>query len=117
MTSRSPLVNRLAVIIGAIVLTAIVSMATTLAVSNSIEGNATAINLAGSLRMGAFQLVARSATEDYRNGQRAILERIAEYEERLKAPAITRSLPGTDDHPLLQQYRRVNEQWTNQLRP
>jgi len=117
MTSRSPLVNRLAVIIGAIVLTAIVSMATTLAVSNSIEGNATAINLAGSLRMGAFQLVARSATEDYRNGQRAILERIAEYEERLKAPAITRSLPGTDDHPLLQQYRRVNEQWANQLRP
>lgn len=117
MTSRSPLVNRLAMIIGAIVLTAIVSMATTLAVSNSIEGNATAINLAGSLRMGAFQLVARSATEDYRNGQGAILERIAEYEERLKAPAITRSLPGTDDHPLLQQYRRVNEQWTNQLRP
>ena len=117
MTSRSPLVNRLAVIIGAIVLTAIVSMATTLAVSNSIEGNATAINLAGSLRMGAFQLVARSATEDYRNGQGAILERIAEYEERLKAPAITRSLPGTDDHPLLQQYRRVNEQWANQLRP
>ncbi|WP_396621767.1 histidine kinase [Marinobacter sp. W-8] len=116
MTSRSPLVNRLAVIIGAIVLTAIVSMATTLAVSNSIEGNATAINLAGSLRMGAFQLVARSATEDYRNGQGAILERIAEYEERLKAPAITRSLPGTDDHPLLQQYRRVNEQWATQLR-
>src|SRR5690554_1531421 len=117
MTSRSPLVNRLAVVIGAIVLTAIVSMATTLAVSNSIEGNATAINLAGSLRMGAFQLAARSATDDPQDSTGTINQRIEEYEDRLRDPAIIRSIPRTDDHPLVEQYKIVEYGWANQLRP
>ena len=117
MTSRSPLVNRLAVVIGAIVLTAIVSMATTLAVSNSIEGNATAINLAGSLRMGAFQLAARSASEDPVENTDTLDQRIEEYEDRLRDPAIIRSIPHTDDHPLVEQYKTVEYGWANQLRP
>lgn len=117
MTSRSPLVNRLAVVIGAIVLTAIVSMATTLAVSNSIEGNATAINLAGSLRMGAFQLAARSASEDPVDNTDTLDQRIEEYEDRLRDPAIIRSIPRTDDHPLVEQYKTVEYGWANQLRP
>ncbi|WP_370230518.1 histidine kinase [Marinobacter nauticus] len=116
MTSRSPLVNRLAVVIGAIVLTAIVSMATTLAVSNSIEGNATAINLAGSLRMGAFQLAARSASEDPVENTDTLDQRIEEYEDRLRDPAIIRSIPRTDDHPLAEQYKTVEYSWANQLR-
>ncbi|MCC4270018.1 histidine kinase [Marinobacter nauticus] len=117
MTSRSPLVNRLAVVIGAIVLTAIVSMATTLAVSNSIEGNATAINLAGSLRMGAFQLAARSASESPVENTETLDQRIEEYEDRLRDPAIIRSIPRTDDHPLVEQYKTVEYSWANQLRP
>jgi len=117
MTSRSPLVNRLAVVIGAIVLTAIVSMATALAVSNSIEGNATAINLAGSLRMGAFQLAARSASEDPVENTDTLDQRIEEYEDRLRDPAIIRSIPRTDDHPLVEQYKTVEYGWANQLRP
>lgn len=117
MTSRSPLVNRLAVVIGAIVLTAIVSMATTLAVSNSIEGNATAINLAGSLRMGAFQLTARSATDDPQDSTGTLNQRIEAYEDRLRDPAIIRSIPRTDDHPLAEQYKTVEYSWANHLRP
>ncbi|RKR77986.1 histidine kinase [Marinobacter nauticus] len=117
MTSRSPLVNRLAVVIGAIVLTAIVSMATTLAVSNSIEGNATAINLAGSLRMGAFQLAARSASESPVENTETLDQRIEEYEDRLRDPAIIRSIPRTDDHPLVEQYKTVEYGWANQLKP
>lgn len=117
MTSRSPLVNRLAVVIGAIVLTAIVSMSTTLAVSNSIEGNATAINLAGALRMGAFQLIARSATEDYENGRATAGARINDYERRLEDTAILRSVPGADDHPLARQYRQMLAAWQDELKP
>ena len=117
MTSRSPLVNRLALVISAIVLTAIVSMASTLAVSNSIEGNATAINVAGSLRMGAFQLVARSGAIGLENGEAFTLERIESYQERLSDSTISRSIPGTDDHPLAQQYRLVLETWHGRLRP
>ena len=61
MPSNSPLVRRITIAVGAVVLTAVVSMATTLVVSQSIKGNATAINLAGALRMGAVQLLARPA--------------------------------------------------------
>ena len=117
MRSSSPLVNRLAVVIGAIVLTAIVSMSTTLAVSNSIEGNATAINLAGALRMGAFQLIARSAAEDLQNSQAQVAERIDQYQNRLQDAAILRSVPNTPDHPLARQYQQVLTTWEVELRP
>lgn len=117
MVSRSPLVNRLAVVIGAIVLTSIVSMSTTLAVSNSIEGNATAINLAGALRMGAFRLIAKSATGDLQNGKSVLDLRIAEYEQRLQDPTIARAIPPTNDHPLARQYTRVKVAWANMLKP
>ena len=62
MKSRTSLVNRLTVVVGAIVLTALVSMTATLFVSKSIEGNATAINQSGALRMGAFQLLSRAVS-------------------------------------------------------
>lgn len=117
MRSSSPLVNRLAVVIGAIVLTAIVSMSTTLAVSNSIEGNATAINLAGALRMGAFQLIARSAAEDFQNSQAQVAERIDQYQNRLQDAAILRSVPNTAGHPLARQYQQVLTTWEVELRP
>ena len=99
MTSRHPLVNRIAIVIGAIVLTAIVSMASTLAVSNSIEGNATAINQAGLLRMGAFQLISAAASETQPDRQ-AISDQLDEYEALIEAPAVIHAIPRTDDHPL-----------------
>ena len=116
MTARNPLVNRIGIVIGAIVLTAIVSMATTLAVSSSIEGNATAINVAGSLRMGAFQLVSRSGVPPG-PGAQSQQRQLADYEARLHAPVITHSIPKTDDHPLAVQYRTVNETWNTLLKP
>jgi len=117
MKSTSPLVNRLALIIGAIGLTAIVSMATTLAVSKSIEGNATAINQSGALRMGAFQLAARAATEDFQTGQGSIDEQIQAYQQRLQHPAILRSVPKTADHPLAMQYQTVKDTWQREFLP
>src|SRR5690554_6780165 len=117
MTSRSPLVNRLAVAIGAIVLTAIVSMATTLGISSSIEGNATAINQAGALRMAAFQLAARSATTDLTNGDASIEAQTASYQNRLETSAIVRSIPRSTDHPLALQYQKVKQLWLTRLKP
>ncbi|KXS51377.1 MAG: sensory histidine kinase, partial [Marinobacter sp. T13-3] len=116
MTSRHPLVNRIAIVIGAIVLTAIVSMASTLAVSNSIEGNATAINQAGLLRMGAFQLIAAVASETQASEQ-AINEQMDEYEALIEAPAVVHAIPRTDDHPLALQYANVRAIWQTELKP
>lgn len=118
MTSRHSLVNRIAIVVGAIVLTAIVSMATTLAVSKSIEGNATAINLAGALRMGAFNLLAHAASGDQSDDTTADLaRRIDTYTQRLSDAALLRAIPDAEDHPLAQQYQRIRQSWENDLKP
>lgn len=118
MTPRSPLVHRIAIVVGAVVLTALVSMATTLAVSKSIEGNATAINLAGALRMGAFQLLSRTATPSAEQpGQDGIATMLDQYQERLTAPAIQAAVPQGRDHPLALQYQTILNAWNTGLRP
>lgn len=115
MKSRSPLVNRIAIVVSAIVLTSIVSMATTLAVSKSIEGNATAINLAGALRMGAFRLLSHVAGPD--DTQISIEGLASSYESSLTNGNITRAIPSATDHPLATQYRTIRAYWEQTLRP
>lgn len=118
MKSRSPLVNRIVIVVGAVVLTALVSMATTLAVSRSIEGNATAINLAGALRMGAFQLLSQSATPpNGANGQNAPQQALDQYEKKLFNGSITGAIPTNEDHPLAAQYQSILNTWQTMLRP
>ncbi|GGE54717.1 histidine kinase [Streptosporangium jomthongense] len=118
MKSRSPLVNRIAIVVCAVVLTSIVSMATTLAVSKSIEGNATAINLAGALRMGAFRLLSHAASPgENQAGENNIRNLTAAYELRLRDSNITRAIPAAQDHPLAEQYRAIETYWEQTLRP
>ncbi len=118
MKSRSPLVTRIALVVGAVVVTALVSMATTLAVSKSIEGNATAINLAGALRMGAFQLLARSAGPfAVESGQGSIRELLDRYETKLANTGITDAIPENPEHPLTRQYQAILDSWEAMLRP
>ena len=86
---KSPLVNRIILAVSAIVLTSIVSMSATLAISKSIEGSATAINAAGALRMGVNQLLTRLSVLPARPdaSQNAIL--FSAYENQLSGRAIT----------------------------
>ena len=116
MTSKHPLVNRVALVIGAILLMIIISMASTLAITSSIKGNATAINQAGALRMGAFDLVAMSASENLAH-QEAVKQHIADYQELLQAPAILHAVSRTNDHPLARQYQKVVNIWHTLLKP
>jgi two-component system nitrate/nitrite sensor histidine kinase NarX len=118
MKSRSPLVNRIAIVVGAVVLTALVSMATTLAVSKSIEGNATAINLAGALRMGAFQLLATTAGPvTPESGHDSIPQMLDRYGRKLTDNGITMAIPQTRDHPLSTQYQAILDSWKTLVRP
>ncbi|MBU2873660.1 histidine kinase [Marinobacter salexigens] len=118
MKSRSPLVNRIAIVVFAVVLTSIVSMATTLAVSKSIEGNATAINLAGALRMGAFRLLSHAASPENSDATASnIQERASRYELSLEDNHIARAIPEAQDHPLAKQYQAILTYWKRTLRP
>lgn len=117
MTRNSPLVKRIAVVVGAVVLTALVSMATTLGVSRSIEGNATAINVAGSLRMGAYELLARSAADPSENHSIAFMTRLDAYQARMAHPGFNQAIPDADDHPLRKQHQAMKTLWQEELRP
>jgi two-component system nitrate/nitrite sensor histidine kinase NarX len=115
MKPKSPLVNRIAIVIGAVALTALISMVTTLVVSKSIEGNATAINHTGALRMGAFHLLARLGSTD--ESDLSMTERINQYQNNLTDPDIVRAIPDSRDHPLAAQYQSVLGTWQNRLKP
>lgn len=118
MKSRTSLVNRLTVVVGAIVLTALVSMAATFSVSKSIEGNATAINQSGALRMGAFQLLSQAASaSDSERDAVALDELVASYTERLASDGITQAIPDTQDHPLSDQHQAILSLWNGSVRP
>ncbi|MFT7339080.1 MAG: two-component system nitrate/nitrite sensor histidine kinase NarX [Marinobacter maritimus] len=118
MKSRSPLVNRIAIVVCAVVLTSIVSMTTTLTVSKSIEGNATAINLAGALRMGAFRLLSHVASpEGSKAGESSIQDLASQYELSLEDDKLTRAIPATEDHQLAKQYQSISMYWKQSLRP
>lgn len=116
MKYRSPLVNRIAVVVSAIVLTAIVSMATTLAVSRSIEGNATAINQAGALRLGAFELLTL-ATSANAEPTRSLQAAVEDYTARLFRTSLTRTIPAPADHPLARQHQVMLDAWRASLQP
>lgn len=116
MIFRRSLVKRTAVVVGAIILTAVVSMATTLAVSRSIEGNATAINRAGALRMAAFELLAHSAGHD-EDASEPFEAQLAGYDRKLRQATLTQTLPSTGNHPLRQQYEQMLMRWQQALRP
>lgn len=117
MTRNSPLVKRIAIVVGAVVLTAIVSMATTLGVSRSIEGNATAINIAGSLRMGAYELLARSAADPAQDHSATFMTRLHAYQDRLAHPGFNEAIPAADEHPLAKQHQTMESLWQDELRP
>jgi two-component system nitrate/nitrite sensor histidine kinase NarX len=120
MISKSSLVNRIAIAVSAVVLTAIVSMGVTLGVSQSIAGNATAINLAGTLRMGAYQLLAQVVRLEGQNTANARLtldQMINRYGQRLAHANIIQSLPRSADHPLAQRYRDIVNQWDSSVGP
>lgn len=99
-------------------LTALVSMATTLAVSKSIEGNATAINIAGSLRMGAYQLLALSGSNQQITSNGVTLQSGAErYQARLENFGLLRAIPDDPKHAISLRYRNILDSWHNTLRP
>ena len=118
MKSRSPLVNRIAIVVCAVVLTSMVSMATTLAVSKSIEGNATAINLAGALRMGAFRLLSHvGGAKESSVGENSIQNMTSRYELSLRNNNIVRAISATEDHPLTSSTKLSEHYWEQTLRP
>ncbi|WP_280546966.1 MULTISPECIES: type IV pili methyl-accepting chemotaxis transducer N-terminal domain-containing protein [unclassified Halomonas] len=114
------LVARIIASLLAISAMALISIVVTMVVANGSRGDAAAINVAGSLRMNTYQIVA--ALQRYEQqpeaAQRERVQALSErFHERLVSPRLTAALPGAEDHPLQAQYRMLKARWDEALAP
>ncbi len=82
-------------------------------------GKASAINIAGSLRMQSYALSTRVA--DTRGGvdeRRAAAEdAIVEFERRLKSPSLISGVPADSKQPVHRSYQRIVADWESTIKP
>ncbi|MDZ7851699.1 MAG: type IV pili methyl-accepting chemotaxis transducer N-terminal domain-containing protein [Halomonas sp.] len=114
------LVARIVASLLAISAMALISIVVTMVVANGSRGDAAAINVAGSLRMNTYQIVA--ALQRYERqpepAQRERVEALSErFRERLANPRLNQALPQAEDHPLQAQYRMLQARWDEALAP
>ncbi|MCA1770243.1 MAG: type IV pili methyl-accepting chemotaxis transducer N-terminal domain-containing protein [Halomonas sp.] len=117
---RHSLVARIIASLLAISAIALVSIVVTMTVASGSRGDAAAINMAGSLRMNTYQIVA--ALQRYENQPGVETRtRVAELAERLAqrlaSPELTGALPAAEDHALQRQYRLIMGRWEQELAP
>lgn len=82
-------------------------------------GKASAINVAGSLRMQSYALSTRvsdlqSAAPERRRG---VEEAIAEFERRLHSPQLVDALPADAERPAVLAYGQIVRDWKERIRP
>ena len=117
---RHSLVARITASLLAISAMAIVSIVVTMTVASDSRGDAAAINMAGSLRMNTYQIVAALQRHEHQPGveTRARVTELAErLEQRLASPELTGALPGAEDHALQRQHRLILDRWGQELSP
>ncbi|MBB3190376.1 type IV pili methyl-accepting chemotaxis transducer N-terminal domain-containing protein [Halomonas cerina] len=114
------LVARISASLLAISAMALVSIMVTMTVAGDSRGDAAAINLAGSLRMNTYQIVAALQRHEQQPDPTS-RERIevlgARFSDRLASPQLTDALPQAGDHPLREQYRLLQSRWDDELAP
>jgi len=114
------LVARIVASLLAISAMALISIVVTMAVAGDSRGDAAAINVAGSLRMNTYQIVA--ALQRYEQlpsmqNQVAVHQLKRRFEERLASDKLTGAIPVSEAHKLRRQYRLVLSRWHNDLAP
>ena len=114
------LVARIVASLLAITAMALISIVVTMAVAGGSRGDAAAINVAGSLRMNTYQIVAalqryeRIPSMDHQAAVHVLKRR---FEERLASDELTGAIPVSEAHELRRQYRLVLSRWHNELAP
>lgn len=117
---RHSLVARVIASLLAISAMALISIVVTMTVASDSRGDSAAINMAGSLRMNTYQIVAALQRFEHQPGAetRARVAELAErFEQRLASPELTNALPNARDHALQSQHRRLLDRWEQELAP
>jgi two-component system nitrate/nitrite sensor histidine kinase NarX len=114
------LLLRLGLAMATITALAFIGMLSSVFIAETSEGQAAAINQAGTLRMQSYRIA--SALAHYTGDQEpARLQRaselITEFEQRLHSHRLTGVLSKAADQQLLAAYNRVEQQWQEQIHP
>jgi two-component system nitrate/nitrite sensor histidine kinase NarX len=89
------------------------SMLTGLYLADALEGDAEAINQAGSLRMQSYRLVVLAQEHD----STQLVEHISLLERTLESSALHMAINRHSRHALDEQHERVRRHWQTQMRP
>lgn len=112
------LVVRLGIALGAMVVLALTAAMNATVFTESSSGKATAINLAGSLRMQSYWLAVQVLLSADRGSAGAELpQAIAEFESRLNSLRRIGGLPADAEDPMRRAYDRISSGWSNVLKP
>jgi two-component system nitrate/nitrite sensor histidine kinase NarX len=113
------LLVRLGIAMGTIAVLALASIVSSAVFTETSEGKAGAINIAGSLRMQSYLIASQTADPHLsRAEKRERVERgLANFESRLNNPVLTGSLPGDERAALQRTYREVSTMWRERIRP
>lgn len=99
---------------------AILGMASSGIIAESIQGSGEAINLTGSLRMQTYQMASLSLTARLPDGGDAstrLRQAIARFETNLTDARITAMMPAQNETALSQSYARVLNDWQTRVKP
>ncbi len=116
--AHKPILVRLGILMAAIVALAVVSMLTSVIIAKTMEGMATAINQAGSLRMQSYRIGVALADDSRGPAERAArAEALAdEFEDRLRSPRLRNGIPDQSGNPVTMAHARVARQWREHMR-
>lgn len=118
MWSGSTLV-RVGVVLSVVALLALSVIVAATIFAEQSTGKASAINVAGSLRMQSYALSTRVADtrgslEDRREAAEAA---IAEFERRLKSPSLMSGIPDDGANPVRRIYSSIVHDWESRIKP
>ncbi|MBR2512542.1 MAG: type IV pili methyl-accepting chemotaxis transducer N-terminal domain-containing protein [Halomonas sp.] len=99
---------------------ALISITLTMAMSSSTHGDAAAINVAGSLRMNAYQIMGALQRAHYEpeEAHEAQLEALlVRFDQRLNGITLQQNIPADHHHESRQQLEEIQSYWQSTLRP
>jgi two-component system, NarL family, nitrate/nitrite sensor histidine kinase NarX len=109
---------RVGAALGVVTLTALAVILIAAVFSEKSTGKASAINVAGSLRMQSYAVATRIASLAIAgDGAGAAYEAIDGFEARLRSPMLVNALPDDADAELRQAYDRIASDWRTDIQP
>jgi two-component system nitrate/nitrite sensor histidine kinase NarX len=114
------LLLRLGLLMATITVLAVTGMGVSVVVAEMLNGQAAAINQAGSLRMQSYIVLSRALAaqgQDAASHRAAVAEARHQFAGRLTSPRLTEIVPNDPSDPIGAAYREVSDIWQEQCEP